>query len=305
MRVLLTGPNPSAESAFQSLLSEAEPQTEFVSDSLSPGVLDEVANGAFDGVVCRADGPEAFDLVAEIRGRNAQVPIVVLTAKPDSGFETQAIRRGASIVVPAEADARVIAENVRRMMSLQGAMRDFQENSKTNERLRKELMEAVLERKSISQYGGHVNRHWLRRGLMPLLIENDPEEAFTMVKAFEKAELFAPLPIMRSAEEALAYLQGHPPFDNRNIHPLPNAILLDLTPETLGVELLGWVRQQKEFSTMPVIVLSNSTSPEEVHQAYGTLANSYLIKSGKFDELVAMIQAIDVYWTRMNIGRVL
>jgi len=182
-------------------------------------------------------------------------------------------------------------------------MKDFQENSRTNERLRKELMEAVLERKSISQYGGHVNRHWLRRGLLPLLVENDPEEAFAMVKAFERAELFAPLPIMRSPQEALAYLQGSPPFDNRNVHPLPNAILLDLEPMSLGVDLLRWVRDQREFSALPVIVLSRSVSPEGVQRSYGSLANSYMVKSGNFDELVAMIQAIDIYWTRMNIGR--
>src|SRR5205823_1202300 len=151
--------------------------TEVVSDMLSPGLLEQVAKGDFDSVVCRADGAEAIDLIAEIRGRNTDIPIVVLSTKADPEFETQAINRGASIVVPAEADARVIAENVRRMIALKGAMRAFEENARTNDRLRKELMEAVLQRKSISQYGGHVNRNWLRRGLLPLLIENDSEEA--------------------------------------------------------------------------------------------------------------------------------
>jgi len=303
VRVLLTGPNASAEASFASILCEAEPEAEVIVDPLSPDLLEQVASGAFDGVVCRADGSEAIDLVAEIRDRNKQVPIVVLSEKADSGFETQAIRRGATLVVSTEADARVIAENVRRMVSLKGAMREFEENARTNQRLRQELMEAVLQQKSISQYGGHVNRHWLRRGLVPLLVENDPEEAFLMVKAFDKAEVHAPLPIMRSAPEALSYLQGSPPFENRNVHPLPNAILLDLNPFVLGIELLQWIRRQGHLAAVPVIVLSGSGSPEEIREAYSGLANSYLIKSGNFDDLVAMIQAIDVYWTRMNIGR--
>src|SRR5689334_13744668 len=100
----MTGPHPSQETSFETLLCEVEPDTEVVSDSLSTGVLEQVADGDFDGVVCRADGSEAITLVARIRGRNTNVPIAVLSAGIDSGFKRQAINRGASIVVSAEVD---------------------------------------------------------------------------------------------------------------------------------------------------------------------------------------------------------
>ena len=302
MRLLLTGPIPTPDASLKSIFCEAVPESEVVLDPLSSEILEQLARGIFDGVVCRADGTEAIELVSRIRGRNAEVPIVVLSAKPEAGFETEAISKGASFVIAAEADRAILAENLRRLLALEGAVWDSGKHARANERLRAELRDAVLERRAISQFGSHVSRHHLQRGLMPLLVENDPEEASTMVQAFRKAEVFAPLPIMRSAQEALAYLLGTPPFENRNLHPLPGAILLDLSPHSLGVELLRWIRQKPEFCTIPVIALGRSASSTEVQEAYGSLANSFLIKPGHFEELVSMIRSIDRYWGRMNIG---
>ena len=302
MRVLLTGPITAEDPSFQSVLADTAADTQVVSDPLSPTILEQIADGTFDGIVCRADGTEAMTQVSRIRERNTAVPIVVLSTKVDPKFETEALLRGASFVISTEAGSAAVAANVRRMLAMKGAAREFRSHIETNQRLRAELTEAMLQRRSISQYGGHVNRDWLRRGLLPLLIENDPEEAFTMVKAFEKANLHAPLPIMRSPQEALAYLQGSPPYENRNLYPLPNSILLDLTPISLGIELLRWLRQQKEFCSIPVIVLSKSASPEEVDETYANLANSFLLKSDDFSELVTLVQFIEIYWTQMNLG---
>jgi DNA-binding response OmpR family regulator len=303
VRVLLTGPSPTVGEPVQDILRGADPGFEVIRDPLSPGVLEQIANGIFDGVVCRADGPEAIHFLSRIRGQNTEVPIVVLSAKADAGFGTQALSIGASSVLPAEAEAAVIAENVRQLMNLREAGRMFQEKSRDNERLRTELRQAVLHRKSISECGDHINRHWRRRGLLPLVVQNDPEAAFLMVKALEKADVFAPLPIMSSVDEALRYLQGSPPYSDRQIHPLPNAILLDLNPTVLGGKLLQWIRSQSSISGIPVIVLSNTGQPEELQAAYGNLANSFLVKPAVFDELVMMVRSIDVYWTRINIGR--
>ena len=210
---------------------------------------------------------------------------------------------GASSVLAGDLAQAAVAENTCRMMALKLAAQILQEKSRRNEQLRRDLTEAVLAQKSVSQFGGHINRHWLRRGLLPLLVENDADDAFQMVKAFERADLEASLPIMRSAQEALAYLQSSPPYENRNVHPLPNAILLGLSPLRLGGELLRWIRQQQELSAIPVIVLSRNSTPDEVREAYGNLANSVLIKPADFEELVTLVRSIDVYWTRMNIGR--
>jgi DNA-binding NarL/FixJ family response regulator len=302
VRILLTGSTPPIVPPIQNILRDAALEAEVVLDPLSPDVLEKIARGVFDGVVCRADGPEAITLVSELRRQNTDVPIVVLSERPDPGFQSQALSSGASSVIPAEASAAVIAENVRQVMNLKGALQRFKERSRSLEQLRAELTEAVLERKSISQYGRHIHRQWRKRGLLPLLVQDEPAAAFQMVKALEKAEVFAPLPIMKSAEEARGYLEGSPPYANREIYPLPNAILIEMTPMTLGVGLLKWIRSQGSITSIPVIVLSPTGHPEEIREAYGNFANSFLIRPSEFDDLVTMVRSIDLYWTRINIG---
>ncbi|HVR84941.1 MAG TPA: hypothetical protein VMU54_11565 [Planctomycetota bacterium] len=238
MRVLLTGPAPMPQLPVHGILRDADPGPEVISAPLSPFVLEQVAQGGFDGVVCRSDGPEALQFVSRIRRQNQDVPSVVVSSMTDPGFETQALSTGASTVLPARADAAVIDGNLRRLMMLQGALRRFQENSRANDCLRAELREALIHRKSISQPGGHIHRISPSRGLLPRLVQEDPEATFQRVRALEQADVFAPLPVMQSVDEARGYLQGDPPHANRQIHRFPNVILLDLNPTVLGMELL-------------------------------------------------------------------
>ena len=302
-RILLTAPERPAELFLNNKLIGFDPQTEFVPDTLNTAVLERIAGGEFDGVVCQADGPEALDLVSRIRSRHLQLPVLLVSSKADTDFERQARAAGATSVVAGDLHAAVVAENVVQMLKLRVALWRLQENGVKNEQLRKELGNAILERRATAQIGRSQNRHWQRRGLLPLLIENSPQEAFQMVRAFEKAEVFAPLPLMKSAEEATEYLQGIAPFDNRNLYPLPNCILLDLNPIGLGVNLALWVRQQPDLFGIPIIVLTDAQICNEAREAFGSLANSFLIKPASFEELVAMVKSVDHYWTRINTGR--
>jgi CheY-like chemotaxis protein len=140
-----------------------------------------------------------------------------------------------------------------------------------------------------------------RAGPLPLLICDDPDQAFQLVRAFSKADLFAPLPILRSVDEAISYLSGAPPFQDRARHPLPTLVLLDLHREGMsGLPVLSWIRQQPQFEHLPVIVLSDSLRPEDIKRAYGVQANSYLIKPDGFEELVEMVKAINLYWASLT-----
>src|SRR5579862_1102459 len=113
VHILLTGPKPTMRLPMQSILRAADPAAEVVLDLPSPDLFERIARGVFDGVVCQANGPEAITLVSELRRQNIDVPIVVLSERPDPDFESQALSRGAWSVIPAESGAAVIAENVR------------------------------------------------------------------------------------------------------------------------------------------------------------------------------------------------
>lgn len=300
-RVLLTGPAVNAE--FNSPLGSFDLETDFVPEPLKPDVLDRIAEGDFDGVVCQADNGEALDCITRIRSRNSTVPIVLVSSHPDSGFEQQARTSGATSVVTGNLSAAVVAENVAHILKLKIAMQELTDRGRMNQELRKDLREAVQHKRSLLDYRSSVNRHWMRRSLLPLLIDNDPEAAFEMVKAFEKAGVYAPLPIMKTLEDAGGYLQGLPPFEDRGRSPLPNIFLFDFHPALECMDLIEWIRKQPELVATPVVLLSTPSEQEALQQAYGRLVNSVLVKPREPNDLADLIRAVDHYWTRVNVGR--
>ena len=49
-------------------------------------------------------------------------------------------------------------------------------------------------------------------------------------------------------------------------------------------------------------MLSASVDRDDIQNAYGLQANSYLIKPGNDEELLEMVKAIKLYWSSLNIS---
>jgi CheY-like chemotaxis protein len=99
-------------------------------------------------------------------------------------------------------------------------------------------------------------------------------------------------------EEALEYLAGGGGFADRERHPFPALMLLDLQlPRRSGHEVLEWLRAQEAgLRRLPVVVLTSSREPSDVNRAYELGANSYLVKPVSFDALLDMLRVVERYW---------
>lgn len=134
-----------------------------------------------------------------------------------------------------------------------------------------------------------------------LLVEDDPNDVLLIQRAFQKAGLRDLLKVVRDGEQAIEYLSGQGNCANRERHPLPYLLLLDLKmPGTDGFEVLQWVRAQPEFKRLLVVVLTSSNLQADVDRAYELGANSYLVKPVEFEEMVNMLQRFEAYWTEIN-----
>ena len=59
--------------------------------------------------------------------------------------------------------------------------------------------------------------------------------------------------------QAIDYLAGNGPFADRSQHPLPALVLLNLNlPKKSGFDVLSWIRQQPQFSSLPVVIYTSS-----------------------------------------------
>ena len=112
-----------------------------------------------------------------------------------------------------------------------------------------------------------------------LLVEDDPNDVTLIKAALETAEVDNPLHVLTSAEEAIAYLAGEGEYQNRELHPIPRVIFLDLNlPGKSGHDVLEWMGKQQALKEVVRIVLTGSADPADLRKAYQLGANSYLRK---------------------------
>jgi CheY-like chemotaxis protein len=130
-----------------------------------------------------------------------------------------------------------------------------------------------------------------------LLAEDDENDVIMFGMAFDMARLRHQLAVVRDGGEAVDYLSGTPPFDNRRLHPLPAIIILDIKmPRLNGFDVLCWLSQSSGLSQIPIVVLSSSSESEDVARAMGLGASGYFVKPRSFKELIQTLQTIAARW---------
>ena len=142
-----------------------------------------------------------------------------------------------------------------------------------------------------------------------LLVEDDANDRYFFERAVKKAELTDALQVARDGHEAICYLSGTGDFADRARFPLPPLIVLDLSlPLKHGLEVLKWLRANRETQTTIVIVLTSSNADIDVDEAYRSGANSYLVKPSDPTAMSEIAAVIKTYWLGMNrlppLGRV-
>ncbi|HLX42613.1 MAG TPA: response regulator [Bryobacteraceae bacterium] len=127
-----------------------------------------------------------------------------------------------------------------------------------------------------------------------LLVEDNPGDIRLLQEAFKEGGLTCRLNITRDGEQAMAYLHQEGPYTQS---PRPALILLDLNmPRMDGRELLAEIKSEREFSRIPVMILSTSTDQEDIQKAYELHANCYLPKPSDLDSLVQLSKVIEGFW---------
>jgi len=134
-----------------------------------------------------------------------------------------------------------------------------------------------------------------------LLVEDEPADARLLMRAFQRAGVQNPVRHLPRGDTALAYLRGLPPWDNRSEYPLPILMILDLKlPGMTGLELLCWLRQQRQLRRIPVLIFTSERDESYMGPAYDAGANSYLLKPADSAEIERVVNLIKNYWLALN-----
>jgi CheY-like chemotaxis protein len=135
-----------------------------------------------------------------------------------------------------------------------------------------------------------------------LLVEDFADDVFWMLRAWKKEGLTASLQVVNDGRMALEYLTGKGKYADREKHPTPSLILLDLKlPYIMGLDVLKWMRDRQEFRTLPVIILTTSALQQDVDDAYHRGANGFLVKPSSGLKLGEVVRPIRDFWLTANL----
>lgn len=134
-------------------------------------------------------------------------------------------------------------------------------------------------------------------GNIILLAEDDLEDAKRTREALRAAGAWNQVVRTIDGAETLAYLKGEGNFADRQAHPFPSILLLDLKmPRLHGFQVLDWIRRNVEPRKMLVVVLSGFTELEAVRLAYEMGAHSFLTKPCIPEEIRNLMKLHSRYW---------
>ena len=136
-----------------------------------------------------------------------------------------------------------------------------------------------------------------------LLVEDNPMDIELTLDAFREARLRNEIEVVETGEDAVRYLLGEGEYADRQAHPLPDLVLLDLKlPGMSGHDVLQRVKKTPKIKRIPVIVLTSSKEEGDRTSSYDNGANSYLVKPVSFNGFLEVVKQISEYWLTLNVG---
>jgi CheY-like chemotaxis protein len=135
-----------------------------------------------------------------------------------------------------------------------------------------------------------------------LLAEDDANDVFFLRRAFQKAEINCRIIDVPNGQEAIHYLQGSPPYENRVDYPLPHLLLVDLKmPLVNGFDVLAWLKTRPELASLPALVLSSSAHEQDISRSRSLGARDYYVKPSDLAELTQLARDLGLKWLQKGL----
>jgi CheY-like chemotaxis protein len=129
-----------------------------------------------------------------------------------------------------------------------------------------------------------------------LMADDDADDVMLAQEALRESRLRNSLHCVEDGQELMEYLTRTGRYEQADA-PRPGLILLDLNmPRKDGREALKEIKSSPELRRIPVVILTTSTTEEDILRAYDLGANSFITKPVTFDRLVDIVRTLGMYW---------
>jgi two-component system, chemotaxis family, response regulator Rcp1 len=127
-----------------------------------------------------------------------------------------------------------------------------------------------------------------------LLVEDSPGDVRLTREAFKDAKVHINLHVASDGAEAMDFLHR----EGKHANALrPDLILLDLNlPKKDGREVLQEIKESPTLKSIPVVVLTTSSSDADILRSYKLHANCYITKPVGLNGFLEVVKSIDNFW---------
>ncbi|MCM4158748.1 response regulator [Antarcticibacterium flavum] len=124
-----------------------------------------------------------------------------------------------------------------------------------------------------------------------LLVEDNEGDILLTTEALNDSEIATNISVVKDGLEALNYLQKKDKYSNARS---PQLVLLDINlPKVNGFEVLREIKSSEDLKHIPVVILSTSSSEEDIHKCYSNYATCFITKplsADSFSEVISSVQ---------------
>jgi chemotaxis family two-component system response regulator Rcp1 len=127
-----------------------------------------------------------------------------------------------------------------------------------------------------------------------LLVEDNPGDVRLTKEALREGKLLNQLTVVGDGVEALSFLRKEGIYADAL---QPELILLDLNlPKKDGREVLAEIKADPNLRRIPVVVLTTSSSEEDILKIYDLHANCYITKPVDLEQFMGVVKSIEDFW---------
>jgi len=157
----------------------------------------------------------------------------------------------------------------------------------------------------VAKYGWNLNRekevHFIllflktkktMRSINILLVEDNEGDILLTTEAFEESRIVNNIKAIRDGKEAINFFESVIKKED-----IPDLVLLDVNlPKVSGHDVLTYIKNNEKYLSIPVIMLTTSSSERDILQSYKNHVNCYITKPIDVGDFMKAIAKIEDFW---------
>lgn len=133
-----------------------------------------------------------------------------------------------------------------------------------------------------------------------LMVDDDDADVYSTKRAFREGRIANDFRRVSDANGLMDYLNQLETSSPKGVYPRPHIVLLDINlPGLSGLEILKLLKSNKDYRSIPVVMLTTSDEERDVVESYELGASSYITKPVSAQGMLEIAKRFEGYWFQM------